>query len=84
MFVPRPVAATGEVSLLTLPAGRAAHLRLTGSYAALPAAWERLLAGCEGRARTGLHWEVYTASGPDGDAAETDLFALLHPSGAAP
>ncbi|WP_336485913.1 GyrI-like domain-containing protein [Methylobacterium nigriterrae] len=77
LFVPRPIAATGEVSLLTLPAGQAAHLKLTGSYAGLPAAWERLFAGCEGRARTGLQWEVYTAAGANPEATETDLFALL-------
>ena len=77
VFVPRPIPAAGEVSLLTLPAGRAAHLKLTGSYASLPAAWEHLFAGCEGGARTGLRWEVYTAAGTNPDMAETDLFALL-------
>ena len=75
--VARPITGTDEVSLLTLSAGRAAHLKLTGSYANLPAAWERLFVGCEGRARAGWQWEVYTAAGTDSEAAETDLFALL-------
>ena len=75
LFIPRPIEEVGEVSLLTLPAGRAAHLRLTGSYAGLPGAWETLFAGCAGHARAGLNWEVYASSGPDGD--ETDLYALL-------
>lgn len=77
LFVPRPIEEAGEISLLTLPAGQAAHLRLTGSYAGLPAAWERLFAGCEGRLRAGLNWEVYTRSETDSDAAETDLYVLL-------
>ena len=77
VFVATPVAGMGEVSLLTLPAGRAAHLRLSGSYENLPAAWERLFAGCEGHALAGLNWEVYTTPGAGPDAAETDLFALL-------
>jgi hypothetical protein len=75
VFVPRAIAVAGEVSLLSLPAGQAAHLTLTGSYAGLPAAWERLFAGCEGRARTGLQWEVYKAAAAD--TVETELFAQL-------
>lgn len=75
VFVPRAIAEAGEVSLLTLPAGQAAHLRLTGSYAGLPAAWERLFAGCAGRALAGLNWEVYTVA--DAEAPETDLYAML-------
>ena len=75
VFVAQPLAATGEVSLLTLPAGQAAHLTLTGGYDQLPAAWERLFAGCAGRTRTGLNWEVYPAQ--NADAAKTDLYSLL-------
>lgn len=77
VFVPRPIVEVGQVSLLTLPAGRAAHLKLTGSFLGLPAAWKRLFSGCGTRARSGLNWEIYTASGADPDAAETDLYAML-------
>jgi effector-binding domain-containing protein len=75
VLIPKPIPEAGEVSLLTLPSGRAAHLMLTGSYASLPAAWEQLFSGCAGRALAGLNWEVYTAAGSDG--GETDLYTLL-------
>ena len=75
VFVSRPIAEAGEVSMLTLPDGRAAHLRLTGSYAGLQAAWELLFAACASRPRAGLNWEVYTDAGPEG--GETDLYAML-------
>lgn len=75
VFVPTPIVESGEVSLLTLPAGRAAHLTLTGSYASLPAAWERLFEGCAGLSIAGLNWEVYNAAGSD--TSETILYALL-------
>lgn len=76
VFVETPISGNGEVSSLTLPEGRAAHLRLTGSYAGLPDAWGRLFKGCEGRELSGLNWEIYTA--PDGSGTiQTDLYALL-------
>lgn len=76
VFVAEPLEGSGEVSSITLPEGRAAHLRLRGSYAGLPEAWSRLFEGCGGGELSGLNWEVYTAS--DGSAeAQTDLYALL-------
>ncbi len=75
VFLAPPIVETREVTLLTLPAGQAAHLTLTGSYGELPAAWERLFAGCTGRVRAGLNWEIYTVQGAD--AATTDLYTLL-------
>lgn len=76
VFVAKPLKGTGDVSTITLPEGRAAHLRLSGSYAGLPEAWSRLFKGCEGRALSGMNWEIYTTAD---SAAEThtDLYALL-------
>jgi effector-binding domain-containing protein len=76
VFVAKPLEGTGEVSSITLPEGRAAHLRLSGSYAGLPDAWNRLFKGCEGHKLSGLNWEIYIASD---SSAETyaDLYALL-------
>lgn len=76
VFVFQPWEGTGEVSSFTLPEGRAAYLRLTGSYAGLPEAWSRLFKGCEGQTLSGVNWEIYGA--PDG-ASDThaDLYALL-------
>jgi effector-binding domain-containing protein len=47
VFVPNPMKAAADVSLYTLPDGRAAYVKLTGSYAALPAAWQHLFASCK-------------------------------------
>jgi len=76
VFVARPLEGAGEVTSFKLPEGRAAHLRLTGSYTDLPDAWNRLFKGCGGQKLSGLNWEIYTASD---SAAEThtDLYALL-------
>lgn len=76
VFVAEPLAEAGEVTSMTLPAGRAAHLRLTGSYAGLPDAWGRLFKGCAGHELSGLNWEIYTASDSSADS-RTDLYALL-------
>ncbi len=76
VFVAKPLAESGDISTITLPEGRAAHLRLSGSYAGLPEAWNRLFKGCEGRELSGVNWEIYTAA--DGAAeTHTDLYALL-------
>lgn len=66
-----------SVTLFTLPRGRAAHLRVTGSYEALPEAWGRLFAGCQDQALAGLNWEIYTTPGSAQGTIETDLYALL-------
>ena len=49
IFVPEGFSVSGAVSLFTLPPGRAAHLRMSGSYTGLPDAWRRLFAGSEER-----------------------------------
>lgn len=79
LFVPAAFDAVGDVSLFTLPSGRAAHLRLRGPYDQLPAAWPRLFEACasQGLSLAGLNWEIYTAPGPPSEAIETDLYALL-------
>ena len=76
VFVGEPLAETSEVSSFTLPEGRAAHVRLAGSYAGLPGAWARLFKGCVGRELSGMNWEVYTAADSSGEM-HTDLYALL-------
>jgi len=76
VFVAKPLEGTGEVSSMTLPEARAAHLRLSGSYAGLPEAWSRLFKGCEGRELSGMNWEIYTASDSSTET-HTDLYALL-------
>lgn len=76
VFVAKPLEGTGDVSFLTLPEGRAAHLRLTGSYAGLPDAWDRLFRGCKGRELSGLNWEIYITS-DSSQETHTDLYTLL-------
>ncbi len=76
VFVAKPLEGIGEVSSFTLPEGRAAHLRLTGSYAGLPDAWGRLFKGCEGRELSGLNWEIYATSDCSAEI-HTDLYTLL-------
>jgi effector-binding domain-containing protein len=79
VFVPEGFQASGAVSLFTLPAGRAAHLSLRGSFAGLPQAWGQLFAGLAkiGAAPAGLNWEVYGVSEQPPEETETDLYALL-------
>lgn len=77
VFVAEPLEeASDEVTSVTLPEGRAVHLRLSGSYAGLPDAWGRLFKGSAGHQLSGLNWEVYTEPGTSGET-ETDLYALL-------
>lgn len=76
VFVAKPLEGMGEVSTITLPEGRAAHLRLSGSYAGLPEAWGQLFKGCEGRGLSGVNWEVYTSLASETET-HTDLYALL-------
>ncbi|MGE7157644.1 GyrI-like domain-containing protein [Methylorubrum rhodesianum] len=79
VFVPEGFSVSGAVSLFTLPQGRAAHLRMRGSYAGLPDAWERMFSGikAEGLVPAGLNWEIYAAPHVPPEEAETDLYALL-------
>lgn len=75
VMVDRAIQPSGQVTLETLPPGRAAHLRLEAPYAELPRAWGELMAWmvAETLRPAGLNWEVY------GDPAVpvTDLYALL-------
>jgi effector-binding domain-containing protein len=77
VFVPQSMRAAGDVSLYTLPHGRAAHVKLTGGYEALPRAWQHLLESCKAQKLelAGVNWEVYAEAGSG--AAQTDLYALL-------
>ena len=56
-----------------LPAGRAAHFALKGSFAGLPGAWQTLFEWCsrEGVTPSGVNWEIYGAE------QDADLYALL-------
>jgi effector-binding domain-containing protein len=76
VFVPDGLYETNDISLFTLPQGRAAHLRMHGPYEGLPDAWARLFGGCGAERLAGLNWEIYV---PDTSPEKnrTDLFALL-------
>lgn len=78
-FLSAPVDVSGEVSLLKLPRGKAAHLRLVGSYEQLPEAWASLFRECKskGLELAGLHWEIYAPADTAPENMETDLYALL-------
>jgi len=71
--VARGFAPRGEVVPSELPAGRAAHLVMTGSFEGLPRAWETLFEWCqkEKLQPAGINWEIY------GAAAGAELYALL-------
>jgi effector-binding domain-containing protein len=79
IFLPQSMQAAGDVSLYTLPEGRAAHVKLTGGYEALPNAWQHLFASCKAQKLelAGVNWEVYAEAGSGSDATETNLYALL-------
>lgn len=70
--------ADGEIVPGALPAGRAAHLLLTGGFHGLGGAWGRLFAACEakGLKRANLNWEIYRDGGQPG-AEEIELYTLL-------
>ena len=70
----------GEIVSSDLPAGRAAHLLLKGSFEGLPAAWQSLFDWCKAQKLDllGINWEIYSPwEGVDPDRLETDLYALL-------
>jgi effector-binding domain-containing protein len=79
IFVPQSMQAAGDVTLYTLPDGRAAHVKLTGGFEALPNAWQHLFASCKAQKLelAGVNWEVYAEAGAGSDATETNLYALL-------
>ncbi|NGM37260.1 MULTISPECIES: GyrI-like domain-containing protein [Methylobacterium] len=67
--------AVGGVTVQEIPAGRAAHLRLEGSYALLPDAWRALAAWVveDDHEPAGLSWETYG----DPSVPVTNLYTLL-------
>lgn len=77
-FVFGPFRTEGDVKADILPAGRAAHVTLTGDFAGLQEAWPALMewAASQKLDLAGVNWEVYA---PNGDPArqETRLYALL-------
>jgi effector-binding domain-containing protein len=72
-IVARRFEGQGSVVLSELPAGRAAHFALKGSFEGLPGAWQTLFEWCgrEGLKPSGINWEIYGAE------QDADLYALL-------
>jgi len=69
----------GEVVPSALPAGRAAHFLLVGSYEGIPGAWQTLFAWCaEQRLKLAdVNWEIYGEWNDDPAKLETSMHALL-------
>lgn len=79
-IVGQPFPPQGEVVSSDLPAGRAAHFLLKGSFEGLPEAWRILFEWCKAEKLEllGINWEIYTPwEGVDPDRLETDLYALV-------
>jgi effector-binding domain-containing protein len=79
-IVARPFVAQGDVVPSDLPAGRAAHFQLKGSFEGMPGAWQTLFAWCKAEklSLAGINWEIYSPwEGVDPAQLETDLYALL-------
>jgi hypothetical protein len=79
-IVGREFAPHGDVVPSDLPAGRAAHFLLKGSFDGMPGAWQTLFEWCkaENLALAGINWEIYAPwEGVDPEKLETDLYALL-------
>lgn len=78
-IVAKPFAALDDVVPSDLPAGRAAHFVLKGSFEGLGGAWQTLFEWCgaEKLQLAGLNWEVYGASAADPTQQETYLYAKL-------
>ena len=79
VLVPRPFAPMGEVVPSLLPAGRTAHLLLTGPFEGLQGAWGTLLGWCREKELklAGVNWEIYGEHQADSSRQETLLHALL-------
>jgi len=79
IVVSRAFAPLGEVVLSALPAGRTAHVLLTGPYDGIPGAWNRLFAWCAGERLTpaGTNWQIYGDENDDPAKLTTSLHALL-------
>lgn len=78
VFVESSFDASGDVSIFSLPAGRAAHVVLDGPYEELGAAWQHLFAACreQGLKLSGLNWEIYTSAAA-APHPRTELYSLL-------
>ena len=79
-IVARTFSGKGDVVPSDLPAGRAAHFQLKGSFDGMPGAWQTLFAWCasEKLELAGINWEIYMPwQGVDPAKLETDLYALL-------
>lgn len=78
-IVAKPFAELDDVVPSDLPAGRAAHFVLKGSFEGLGAAWQKLFEWCaaEKLQLAGLNWEVYGAPASDPAQQETYLYAKL-------
>ena len=78
-IVARSFAALDDVVPSDLPAGRAAHFVLKGSFEGLGGAWQKLFEWCgaEKLQLAGLNWEVYGAPAADPAQQETYLYAKL-------
>ena len=79
-IVARAFAPRGDVVPSDLPAGRAAHHVLKGSFEGMAGAWQTLFDWCKAEklALAGINWEIYTPwEGVAEAELETDLFALL-------
>jgi GyrI-like small molecule binding domain len=77
-IVPRAFEGEGGVVCSGTPAGRAAHLTLTGSFAGLSEAWSKLFQWCaeNGHKTAGTNWEIYGAR-EESPTNKTELYALL-------
>ncbi len=73
MIVAKSFDAEGDVVPSDLPAGRAVHFPMTGSFAGLPEAWETVFAWCRAQNLTpaAINWEIY------GGTRDADLYTLL-------
>lgn len=73
-----PFADMGALRCLHTPAGRAATVHFEGPASGLPAAHTAILEWADeaGAALTGVSWETFGPTGPDG-SAPTDVYHLL-------
>jgi hypothetical protein len=77
-IVPRAFEDEGGVICSGTPAGRAAHMTLTGSFAHLGEAWQKLHAwvGEQGLKASGTNWEIY-GDREESPTNKTELYVLL-------
>lgn len=78
-IVARTFQAKGEVVPSELPAGRAAHFLLRGSFEGLPGAWQTLFGWCKAEKLdlAGINWEIYDGPHDEPARQSSALYALL-------